>query len=336
MARRICLFLAAALLVAGLLASCSSTAWTTNPYGSYDESRYICAVGRGYNAEEADLAARKELASLFGMVVQSTVSRTVIETSAEKDGVSSESYGEYFVSNASVSVNTDNLYGVEIAKRTTEKDGTCVSLAVMEKKATTEYYLAQMKSDGEELDALKASIPSHYGTMRGVRDAASYVKKANDYNTSVVMCNYLSGSETPFKSLAEGYAMHRQACDSVVLEVSVEGDESGAVKSAVSKIFTDSGFTVSNGKQTATAKVVITIVWRESAGTGVASSYIFADYNADVSVIDLAAGEAVFVQSFKGKEGHQSYGSAKAKASTTLVGQLEEEFKSAVEDSFKY
>ena len=145
MNKRILIFIAA-LLFAGLLISCSSTAWIMNPYRSYSQDKYICAVGRGYTPEEADLAARKELASLFGMTVQSTVSRTLIETSAEKDGKTSESFGEYFTSTASMSVNADNLYGVEIAKRTVEKDGTCVSLAVMEKKATTDFYLARMKS----------------------------------------------------------------------------------------------------------------------------------------------------------------------------------------------
>ena len=336
MTRRICLLLFAALLVVGLLASCSSTAWISNPYRGYRQDRYVCAVGKGYTQEEADLAARKELASLFGMAVQSTVTRTIYENSVEKNGKTAESSGEFFMSTASVSVNADNLYGVEIKKRTTEKDGTCVSLAVMEKKATTDYYLARIKSSGEELDALKTSIPTFFGTMRGVQDAVFFIRKANDYNTSVVMCNYLSGSDLPFRSLAEGYAMHRQACDSVVLEVTVEGDDSGAVKSAVSKYFTDAGFAVSNGTQEPTARVAVSIVWRESAGTGVASSYVFADYNADISVVDLKANESILVLSFKGKEGHQSFESAKSRALADLVGKLDLDFRSAIADSFSY
>lgn len=326
----------AALLFAGLLVSCSSTGWVTDPYRSYAQDKYVCAVGRGYSPEEADLAARRELASLFGMAVQSTVSRTIIETSSEKDGKTSESFGEYFTSTASVSVNADNLYGVEIAKRIVDKDGTCVSLAVMERRATTDYYLARLKSDGEEIEALKASIPSYFGTMRGVKDASTLVRKTNDYNTSVVMCNYLSGSDLPFKSLADGYALYSQAQDDVVLEVQVEGDDSGAVKSAISKIFTNAGFAVSNGTQTSTARTAVTIVWRESAGTGVASSFIFADYNADVSVIDLAGNETIMVYSTKGKEGHQSFEGAKARATSGLVAALEEEFKASMSEYFTY
>ena len=326
----------AVLLLAGLLASCSSTAWTENPYGSFPQSDYVCAVGRGKNADEADLAARKELASLFGMTVQATVSRTILETSTDRDGNKSDSFGEFFTSTASMNVTADNLYGVEIAKRTTEKDGTCISLAVMERKATTDFYLARLKSDGEEIQFLKASIPSLIGTMKAVEDAANLVRKSNDYNTSVVMCNYLSGGDIPFISLAEGYELHRKAREAVVLEVNVEGDDSGAVKSAVSKIFTDAGLAVSNGTMKPTAKAEVSIVWRESAGTGVASSFIFADYNADVSVIDLAGNQTLLVFSTKGKEGHQSYEGAKARATTGLVNTIEGNFRAQFADTFAY
>lgn len=336
MMRKPVLIVSVVLLFAGLLVSCSTTSWKSNPYSSYSKNDYVCAVGRGKAQEESDLAARKELASLFGMAVQSTVSRTLIETSTEKDGKSSESFGEYFTSTASVSVNADNLYGVEIAKRLVEKDGSYVSLAVMERRATSDYYMARLKSDGEELEALKLSIPANYGTMRSVRDAASFVKKTNDYNTSVVMCNYLSNSDIPFKSLADGYALYRQACDTVVLEVKVEGDDSGSVKSAVSKIMTDNGFTVSNGSQTPTARATVSIVWRETAGTGVASSFIFADFNADLSLIDLAGNESILVQSFKGKEGHQSFESAKARATTDLVSKIEESLRPVMKEQFSY
>jgi hypothetical protein len=326
----------AVLLLAGLLISCSSTAWTENPYGSFPQSDYVCAVGRGKNADEADLAARKELASLFGMTVQATVSRTILETSMNRDGNKSDSFGEFFTSTASMNVTADNLYGVEIAKRTSEKDGTCISLAVMERKVTTDFYLARLKSDGEEIQFLKASIPSLIGTMKAVEDATSLVRKSNDYNTSVVMCNYLSGKEIPFVSLAEGYELHKKAREAVVLEINVEGDDSGAVKSAVSKIFTDAGLAVSNGTKTPTAKADVSIVWRESAGTGVASSFIFADYNADVSVIDLAGNQTLLVFSAKGKEGHQSYEGAKARATTALVNTIEGNFRAQFADTFAY
>lgn len=336
MIRKSLIILTAALLLVGLLASCSSTGWVTDPYSLYDQRTYLCAVGSGSTSEQADLAARRELASLFGMAVQSNVSRTIYETSLERGNQKVENSGEFFTSTATVSVNAENLYGVEIAQRTILKDGTCMSLAVMERRTTSDYYLARLESDSKEISDIRDGISSLYGTLRGVSDAVTMIRKTSDYNTAAVMCNYISGNDIPFRSLAEYIDIYRKAKDAVVLEVSVDGDESGAVKSAVSKIFTDAGFTISQGSQEPTARVNVTIVWRETAGTGVASTFRFADYNTDVSVVDLAENESLFVRSYKGKEGHQNLESAKARAVTTLINQIEDDLKPLVDESFTY
>jgi len=104
----------------------------------------------------------------------------------------------------------------------------------------------------------------------------------------------------------------------------------------VDKILTGAGLKVSAGNQEPTAKATVTVVWRESTGTGVASSFIFADYNADISLVDLAGGESIFVRSYKGKEGHQTFESAKARAITGLVDQIEDEFGPAMMEVFTY
>ena len=319
-----------------LLVSCSSTGWVSNPYGKYSSEDYVCALGRGKTIEEADLSARQELASLFGMSVKSNTSLTVIDTSATKDGNKSESYGEFFTSNSSVVVNTENLYGVAIAKRTVEEDGTHISLAVMPKKTTAKYYLSRIESDKQTIESLKQTVVGLLGSFKGVEIAAALVRSCNDYNTSVVMCNYLSGSGLEFTSLSEAKELYRKACSSIILEVEVSGDDSGAIKSSISKVFTDAGFAVSNGSLTLTAKAVATIVWRETAGTGAASDFVFANYNADVSVVDLAGNATVFVFSASDKEGHQDYESAKARAISGLSKTLEDEFGKELNSKYMY
>lgn len=327
------LFALSILLV--LLTSCSSTNWMTNPYSKYPQSDYVCGVGYGKSYEEAELAARRELAALFGMAVESTVSRTLIETSAEKNGVSSESFSEFFSSNATVSVSVDNLYGVQIEKRA-ENKGSYVALAVMEKKTTTDYYKGQLDSILGTVEILKKSACEKIGTFAGLNDAAELVGKCDQYNTTAVMYNYLSGADVPFISLSESYDIYKLAKDSIVLEVNVVGDDSGSVRAAVSKVFTDAGIAVSNGSLVPTAKADVTIFWQETQGTGVASSFVFANYNADVSLVDLAGNETVLVFTSKGKEGHQSYESAKSKATSGLVNQISSEFSTLVKESYTY
>lgn len=327
------LFALSVLLV--LLVSCASGNWMANPYSKFPQADYVCGVGYGKSYEEAELAARKELASQFGMAVQSTVSRTLIETSAEKNGASSESFSEFFSSNSTVSVNVDNLYGVRIEKRG-EKDGAFVALAVMEKKATTDYYKGQLDSLKGTIDVQKRNALGKVGTFEGMKAATELVRTCEQYNTTAVMYNYLSGSEVPFIGLSESYDLYRQAMASIVLEVIVTGDPSGAVKSAVSKVFTDSGFAVSNGTLEPTAKATVTINWQDTQGTGVASSFVFASYNADVSLVDLSGNETVLVFASKGKEGHQNIDSARTKATSALVSQIGEEFSTLVKENYSY
>lgn len=318
-----------------LLVSCSSTAWTTNPYKGYDKDRYICAVGRGATSDEADLAARKELASLFGMQVQSTVSRTYMETSIERDGAGTEGSSEMFTSMASSTVNVDDLYGVEIAKRTS-KDGEHISLAVMERHTTAEYYKSKLDSSLQRLQSLEDDVLENIGTLKALEKAVEYVRLCNECNVSTVMYNYLSGDSIPFTDISKGYSLHDKALDAIVLEVDVMGDDSGAVKASIGRILTDAGLSVSNGSLTPTAKVVVEITWSEQKGTGVASSFTFALYNVDVSFVDIAGSEAVMVESFKGKEGHQSFEGAKSRALSSFAKELDSKLSSVLKDTYSY
>ncbi len=318
-----------------LFVSCTSTAWTTNPYKGYDKDSYICAVGRGATAEEADLAARKELASLFGMQVQSTVSRTYMESSIERDGANTEGSSEMFTSMASSTVNVDDLYGVEIAKRTS-KDGEHISLAVMERRTTAEYYKSKLDSSVQRLQSLESDVLENLGTLKALERAVEYVRLCDECNVSTVMYNYLSGDSLPFTDMSKGYGLHDKALDAMVLEVEVSGDDSGAVEASIGRILTDAGLSVSNGSRTPTAKVMVEITWSERKGTGVASSFTFALYNAEVSFVDIAGNEAVMVESFKGREGHRSYEGAKSRALSSFVKELDSKLSSILEDTYSY
>ena len=145
--RRLIPFILVLVLV---ITSCSTTSWISNPYASYSRESYVAAVGYGDSADTADSNARAELASLFGLRVTSVTARTVTETLSDYD----ESFMRANVSYADV----DNLYGVEIAKRTVDKGGRHVSLAVMEKKTTLEYLEGNVASERSAVERLYALV----------------------------------------------------------------------------------------------------------------------------------------------------------------------------------
>ena len=212
---------------------------------------------------------------------------------------------------------------MEIVKRVQAEDGSFRSLAVMEKTVTRNSHAALIESDLDEIEAIRNGI-SYDGSFSTLGKASKLVTLCGECNTRIVMYNYLSGENRALINLSESKEIYRQALSSIVLETEVTGDDTGAVKSAVNKILTDAGFAVSNGKLAPTAKARVSINWIRTAGIG--NPFIFANYNADVSVVDLKGNETVMVFSTSDKEGHQIYESAQSRAIKRLIGTLEEEF----------
>ncbi len=313
-----------------LLVSCTSMMnWEREPYALHPQSDYVCAVGYGSSAEDADLNARKELASLFGMTVRSTTSRTVMEL----DNLEESTYSEFFASSSEIVVDVEALYGVEIAQRK-ETDGNFASLAVMEKRVTRDYYEAVINSYRSRIKAIKESLGNPDGSFSFVEKAAELIKLINDYNTKVVLYNYLSDIKEPFMSVADTKRVFDEARKSVVLHIEVVGDETGTIQSTLSKIFTDGGFAVSKGGLAPTAKALVTIGWKELSGVG--NPFVFAAYTANVSVVDLVRNESVLVYTETGREGHQSIEGAKIRAERVLSENLSTQFKETLMSRYTY
>ena len=320
-----------------LLVSCASSVagWVTDPYSDYSKDLYICGLGFGETESQADTEAKAQLASMFGLSVSSDVKSSIQQQSFGNDKNLTEHFSQYFSSESSINYSVEKLYGVTIADRTVV-DGKCVSLAVMEKRTTADYYLSRLEPTKQNIANAESHARENIGTMKGVRDASECIRLCDEYNSQVAICNYLSNTRLEYMGLAEASELNRQTVDAVVIGVEVNGDDSGVVKSAVSRVLTEFGFTVSNGTEVPSAKATVTVNWRESAGTGVASSFIFANYNADVSLVDIAGNETVMVFAASGKEGHQSYENAKGRATSSLASQIETEFRKVLNENFGY
>ncbi len=319
------------LAVSLILVSCATGG---NIDSQYPEADYVRATGYGATMEEAELKAKTALASLFGLSVSTDTTRALMDTySKDAFGNESSSYGEYFTNVSNVSVTADNLYGVTVVDRVQGKTE-CSVTVVMERKTTAEYYLSQIEQGLEAMRDLEARILSEIGTFKGLEDAVNLAKLGEKCNTQTVMYNYLTNGGHGFCSLAPAYSLIDQARRAIVLSLVVTGDDSGSVQSAVSKILTSDGVAIAKGNETPTATATVTIVWQETQGTGVASSFVFEEYNTDISIMDLAGNQVVFVMSLNGKEGHQTYDGAKTRAVKGMVADIEEKMGSELAARF--
>ncbi len=315
-----------------LIASCASTSWVSNPYSKYSRDKYLAAVGYGETADVADLNAKVELASLFGLNVSTVTARTVVETLSD--------YDENFLIASSSSSNVDNLYGVEIVQRTVGKDGRYVALAVMEKKPTLEYLQGNLGSEEAGVERLYEKVEAGLGTLSGLESASKLVEAVSNYNTHVAMINYLSkddlGGLAGLDYLDERKALDKwqEARDSFAVGITVTGDDSGSVKATISKLLTSCGLRVADVNDACAALVVCNINMREVQGSGVATSFVFAEYDASISMTDVVSGKTILSYSLNGKEGHQNITSAQTRALKDLNEKISSSFGEEVKGKF--
>ena len=301
----------------------------------YPADKYVCAVGYGETEVQADNDARLQLASSFGMSIKSSVSTALREEMSVTGMDDASSFSKYFSSESSISVNISDLYGVMIADRY-ESDGGYVSVAVMERRTTADYYNSKLEQTFERIRNEEIRAEGKQGTLEGVETAAEVIRLLDEYNYQVAVCNCLANRNIGFINMSSAYELYKQAVDAVVFDLEVTGDDSGAVESAIGIVLTGLGFSISKESTSPAARATANVVWRESAGTGAASAFTFANFNADISIVDLNGDGSVMVFSAKGKEGHQNYENARSRAVNKLAEQILNEFGEEFRQKYGY
>lgn len=314
------------LLLLFLLSSCISNKWVTNPYKEYDSENYVVALGYGETQEEADTNAKSELASLFGLHVTTVVTRAVTETLSD--------YDEVFMKASSQYSDVDNLYGINIAKRTLNKDSRYISLAVMEKKPTLQYLLGNIESEKKGIERLYSLSNNSLGSLEGLESASALVSAVRTYNTHIALINYLSGENYEYLDEKKALGKWKEVRESISINVSVVGDESESIASTISQILSSCGLRVVNNEET-TSSVECFISMREVKGSGIASSFVFVDYDASIKLKDNQTNKIYLEYSLSGKEGHQNTTSAKTRALNDLKEKIETSFGKEIEEKFK-
>ncbi|MCF0237727.1 MAG: hypothetical protein HUK24_03925, partial [Sphaerochaetaceae bacterium] len=99
------------------------------------------------------------------------------------------------------------------------------------------------------------------GTLSNLISAVELVKLCNDYNTKVVMYNYLTNEDMDLYSMNQAYAYYNQAKQAVVIQSDVVGDFDGTVTAKVLKALSSLGLRTSDSANEPTAIAKVSIVW---------------------------------------------------------------------------
>lgn len=309
-----------------LITSCATNSMVKDPYVSLSRDEFLTARGYGPTAEKAELNAKVELASLFGSEVKSVTARTIAEN---KKG-----YDDSFIKTFEIVIDTEDMYGIEIAKTVKDKDGSYTSVAVMNRASAATVYKAHQADMLNLLRSLEADKPLSDGSLASLEKAVSYCRLAEKYNKYVSIINYLEGSDIPFYDIRIAESVYSSVSDSICMEISIVGDDTGRIESIVAGILTGFGIKVSGSSETPTAITEGGINFRQVQGTGVASDFVFAEFDAEIKLRDLVSDRTVFVYSTHGREGHQNFESAKSRALSIVEEELNTTFVEQLSDKY--
>ena len=148
------------------------------------------------------------------------------------------------------------------------------------------------------------------------------------------MLNYLSDKNEKYLDVTTVSDKCQEARNSVSVAVSVSGDYTGAVRGELLSLMTDCGFNVTDDTATATSVVECSINMREIQGSGVASSFVFAEYDAVITMKDNASGKTVLSYSYSGKEGNSNYTSAVTRSLKDLCDKISSSLGEEIKEMF--
>ncbi|MDD7270849.1 MAG: hypothetical protein PUH25_03095 [Spirochaetales bacterium] len=310
-------------LVIALLMIFSSCTSTSN---TYSKSEYLTGKGYGMTAEDAQLNAKVELASLFGTNVKSVTARTITEN---KDG-----YDESFIKASEIVIDVEDLYGLEIAETKREKDGRYTSVAIINKEVASSRYKAEIENLLNSLIKIEKLPIEANGSFESLEKAVSYYSLVEKYNMYVSIINYLDNDNISYYDIRKAENVYKEVSNSICLEIVLSGDENGKIEAELARILTDMGIKISGGSEMPTVIAEGQINFRKIQGTGIASDFVFAEYDIEIRLRDLLNDRALFVYTSHGREGHQDYGSAKSRAIAVIIEELESSFREQFEDKY--
>ncbi len=309
--------------------------WIDGPYNVYDEREYLCCIGEGRTAHEADMKAMEGLASIFSQNIRSD---SAMNSLMQFSGDMVERDKSKYVSIISRRVDADNLVATEIRDRFDNKNGSVWSVAVMDRAKACSVYEEEMAA----LERNALQLLGHTGTVADEFSMASYGRlyKARDLlekaeilrvrmyvldsqrARSVIESSSLAGKN----SVSVGIAM-RDIAGQIPVYVEVRGDVDGRLAAALMKCLADKGFASS----------------RDSAerycfrATLQLEEYIPKDkksvqcrYSFTGSLEDRITQEKMVPVSLSGKEGSTSY----ADASNRSLKAIESRMIRSVDDAF--
>ena len=224
--------------------------WVTDADKVYPNSEWLCVVEHEQDAKLAERAAITRLAQVFRVDLNSVTSanRQLAEDINKVRGktaiVTSQSseIAQELVSTSVVS----GLIGLQVESWTNSRDGAAYANARMNRKECSARYSAMIRENEKVIDQLKDEAdqnPETFEAFQMLNIAHSVALVTDNFHSLLTVLDPSAISKRPSYGNAEAVkSLAQNAARTIVVTVSVSGDENDRIAKAFADCFTSRGF----------------------------------------------------------------------------------------------
>jgi hypothetical protein len=276
--------------------------WVNQAAAAYDRNFYVAEVGYGSDRQRADNSAFANLTGFFGQSVKSSFAAVESYKERVSGGRVAVQSGVEIEEAISRSSSLDQLIGVEIGDRWyDERNKVYYAVAVMEKFRGIRLYGELLDANLRLIDTTLNIAPSDRATFETM---AKYHLAAALADANGVFATVLSllGGPSRKNELKSGDDYRYEASDiakSIPVNVVVEGDSEGRIRSAFAAALGSVGFRAGNNSSRYVINAKVSL-----APANLPNTNKFTRYVVDASLVDTAANLGLLPHNITGREGH--------------------------------
>lgn len=329
--RKIIAFLAIISVLFLLLCSCATTGevvpdWVLGKHNPELASKYLLAVGSGWNREVAEKDARQNLASYFGTNINAQIYSGSTYYEKAGDVRTSQIYNTDLL----IDVKVDDLVCIEEIETYVDPEGAFYALLGMNRIDSVVYYSSKLADLNREIAVEYASLENSTHNLENLillADLRTKVSKATEISE---MIGLIDRSRSIAVSIQESQLQRlRQAfIDDVSFSFELNGDAESIFPS-VEKVITDNGFHIS--LEQTTNVIVLSLMLSDISGN---SKNAFCGYDLSVEIKDSMTGKVLYSWEKQGREAMSTFEQAKAKVIYNLSKEIDKEFNAAFAENF--
>jgi type II secretory pathway pseudopilin PulG len=243
-----CILLSLAMVSA--LAASTLPAWVTDPKSVYPEALYLSAVGSGRDLQTAEKNAIAAIAAYFETRVSAQITLSDSESSITTDKGSTTDLKSDFTREISTSANAEVQYSQTATTWQDPSTKEFYALVIVDRDKAAGLYLDRIL---EHEKSMRLWLSDGKDVLKAYADLSKALDSTQDNSTNYMYYNALAvGLDSPRKpllSITELEAKRNTARKEIVFAISVSGDETGQIATAIRERLQKSGYTLAGASQ---------------------------------------------------------------------------------------